>query len=151
MPSSDSRNGSLSFLAETHGDLHLGAPDHSIPFWLQLRRFWKQQLVPRLEDEMLDRSGGRTPARMVAPVLAPLLAVPAILLVREPDNMLATVCVALGAAALVYTLVADAVAQLRRPAVLGAARQLGRLHRADQRAALRVPHARPPAASTCTG
>ena len=112
----DSRGGPTPSIAEVHGDLVLGAALESTTTWLRLRRWWKQQMAMRLEDEMLDRSAGGTSALMVAQVLAPLLAVPAILLLREPGNELAFLCVSLGAVAVAYTLAAQALARrVRQP------------------------------------
>jgi two-component system cell cycle response regulator len=98
-------------LSEVHGDLIVGASFESTTPLRRLRRWWKERMSLRLEDEMLDRTGGSGPSRLVAPILTPVLAVAALVLYREPDNQVAFQCLVLGATALIYTLVAEAVAR----------------------------------------
>ena len=97
-------------ITEANGDLVLSPSLQSTTPWLRFRRWWKSQTALRLEDEMLEKSHD-TVARMVVVVLTPLLAISAVVLLREPENQLAFVCVALGTAALLYTLAAEAVAR----------------------------------------
>ena len=74
----------------------------------RLRRWWKEQTAPRVEDETLD-SAGVSVTRFVAPALAPLLIVPVILLLREPGNFLAGVALGFGAIAIVCSVIADRI------------------------------------------
>lgn len=97
-------------LAGVHGDLILGPPLESPTPWLRFRRWWKSQTALRLEDEMLEKSRD-TVARRVVLILTPLLAISALVLLREPGNPLVFVCVSLGTTALLYTLAAEAVAR----------------------------------------
>ncbi|MCP5039555.1 MAG: GGDEF domain-containing protein [bacterium] len=74
-----------------------------------LRRWWKSQTAARIEDEVTDTSGGHSISRFVIPVVAPILVLPAILLIREPNNHLAAVTLATGIVALVYSFVGNAL------------------------------------------
>jgi diguanylate cyclase (GGDEF)-like protein len=86
-----------------------------LPLWLRVRSWWRRQMSQRIEDGIRDLGATRSPVRMVAPILIPILSVPAVVILREPGNQLALWCLLSGAAALVYALVSDAVEQrLRR-------------------------------------
>lgn len=73
-----------------------------------LRRFWKQQTAPRIEDEVVDEHG-QSMNRLVLPMIAPILIVPAIVLVKEPDNMVAVMTLVIGSIALLYSLIGGAL------------------------------------------
>jgi len=60
-----------------------------------------------VEDLVLDTDRESSPIRLVGPILAPILLIPAILLIREPENQLAFLSLAAGAASLLYAASAD--------------------------------------------
>ena len=74
-----------------------------------LRRWWRRESTRRLEDELVDHSGGRAISRFVPPVVLPILVLPTILVLREPENTLAAVTLAAGAIALLYSYVGGAL------------------------------------------
>lgn len=73
----------------------------------RLRRWLRQQTTVRVEDEVVDSGPERSTIRLVLPVVAPILAVPALLLLREPGNVAALVCLVCGSAALLYGTAAE--------------------------------------------
>lgn len=73
-----------------------------------VRRFWKQQTAPRIEDEVVDESG-RSMNRLVLPIVGPILIVPALVLLHEPDNMVAVMTLVVGSIALIYSLIGGAL------------------------------------------
>jgi diguanylate cyclase (GGDEF)-like protein len=81
----------------------------SLPVWLRIRAWWRRRLAVRIEDGLHELAAARSPVRMVAPMLMPVLLVPAIVILREPGNALAMLCLVCGALALVYALAADTV------------------------------------------
>ncbi len=69
-----------------------------------LRHWWKQQTAARIEDEVVDAGGARSISRFVVPVVAPILPLPAILLVREPQNHVAAITLVAGVIAILYSI-----------------------------------------------
>jgi len=63
----------------------------------------------RVEDAVEGLGESRNPMRLVPPLICPLLLVPALVLLREPDNPMAMLCLLSGTVALCYSLAADAV------------------------------------------
>lgn len=73
------------------------------------QRWWKEQTALRIEDEVVDASDSRGVSRYVLPLIAPLMLVPAILLVREPENHVAAATLVAGAAALLYAMLGSTI------------------------------------------
>ncbi len=68
-----------------------------------VRRWWKRQQADRAEDELLETgSMGRAPVQLVAPMVGPILLVPLILVLREPENKVALLCLIYGTIAIGY-------------------------------------------------
>jgi len=82
------------------------------PRWVRLRDWWRKETARIIEDEAMERDdmAGR-PIRMVLPVVLPVLAVAAVVMLREPDNVVALTCLALGAVAITYGVLADWIEQ----------------------------------------
>ena len=74
-----------------------------------VRRWWTQQRALQLEDEVLGPATGLAPLRLVLPLVSPVLLVPAVLLLREPGNVVAFVSLVFGAAAIAYGALAESV------------------------------------------
>jgi hypothetical protein len=77
------------------------------PLHRRVRRWLKRQTAPRVEDEVVGAGWRRPPVRLVLPLVIPVLLVPAILLVREPENLGAFVGLVGGAFAIAYAALAD--------------------------------------------
>jgi diguanylate cyclase (GGDEF)-like protein len=79
-----------------------------------LRRWWTSLM---LEDEVLEPvSDRRTPLRMVLPALAPVMAIGAVLVLREPDNLVAILSVGAGGVAIAFAALMSLVERrLERP------------------------------------
>ena len=76
---------------------------------VRLHRWFRQQTAARVEDEVVDAGAERSTVRLVMPVVAPILAVPALLVLREPGNVGALACLVCGTAAMVYGALSEAV------------------------------------------
>jgi diguanylate cyclase (GGDEF)-like protein len=81
----------------------------SLPTWLRIQAWWRRRLALRIEDGLHELAAARSPVRMVAPILTPVLFVPAIVILREPGNPLAMLCLVCGALALLYALASEAI------------------------------------------
>jgi diguanylate cyclase (GGDEF)-like protein len=77
-----------------------------------LKHWWRQQTTPLVEDEAIASSSvaGR-PTSLVVPIALPVLVVAALVIVREPTNMVAAICLALGNVAIAYGAVAEMIEQ----------------------------------------
>ncbi len=74
-----------------------------------IRHWWKLQTAARIEDEIVDAGGARSISRFVLPIVGPILALPSILLLREPDNEVAAITLVAGVVALLYSVVGSAL------------------------------------------
>lgn len=81
-------------------------------WWRHVRRWWRQETTPLVEDEAIgaDSLQGR-PIRLVLPLVLPVLTIAALVVLREPDNIVGVICLAFGAVAIGYGVLADGVEQ----------------------------------------
>lgn len=68
----------------------------------------------RIEDTLRGPADSTHPLRLVTPLLVPLLLVPAIVVLREPHNVLAMQCLAAGAVAIAYSVASEALERRMR-------------------------------------
>ncbi len=99
----------------------LGRPAHDetqpvVPLHRRALRWLKRQTASRVEDEVVGVGRARSPVRLVLPMVSPVLLVPAVLLLREPENVGAFVALVAGAFAIAYGALADvADRRMRNP------------------------------------
>jgi diguanylate cyclase (GGDEF)-like protein len=99
-------------LADVDPRTPIAVSDPSQPWWIRLRRWWRLETTRVVEDDAIGPSGlkGR-PIRLVLPAVLPVLGVAALVMLREPGNVVAMTCLVLGSVAIVYGLLADVVEQ----------------------------------------
>ena len=87
----------------------LAAPTLREPWRRRLLRWWRDQTTSWVEDEAIGSDGLQARQnRHVLPLVLPVLCVAGLLVLREPGNVVAALCLAFGAVAIAYAVIAEA-------------------------------------------